>query len=207
MSTILDIQRKPKFRGLFTVSLDNGQTFDISDLELSLAGLKIGLSVTSEQASQYQADGDQNRAYDEACRYLLVRPHSRFEVVTYLRRRQWDGALIERVAERLVASQLIDDRQFVETWVANRQLNKPRSQRHLVGELLAKGVPREVIDDVLRVRDPDDETRALHALAQKKSKLSQYQQPQKLAQYLVRQGYEYSLVKKVLDQLESDIAE
>lgn len=204
MPRIREIKRQPSRRGRFRVTLDDERVFDVSDLEISLAGLRVGSEMPDTQVAAYFAESEQSKAFDLAAAFLVARPHSRQEVARYLARKRMSETGTKAAIARLEVSGLIDDRQFAEMWVSNRLSQKLRSKRHLTGELAAKGVSGEIIDEVLRGLDPDDEERVLTILARKKNKLSQYRQPQKLAQYLVRQGYQYGLVKKVLDQIATE---
>ena len=62
-------------------------------------------------------------------------------------------------------------------------------------ELMKKGNSREIIEEVLDGRDDEDELRKM--VAKKRSK---YDDENKLMAYLVRQGFPYDLVRKVVEE-------
>lgn len=182
--------------------VDGTSSFVLGALELGASGLAIGQELDADEIEKFQLATDEEKAYQAAARYVVVRPRSRQEVATYLRRKGVVDDSASQILEKLTRNGLLDDKQFATAWVASRQMSRPRSRRRLVGELQNKGVAKDDIDDVLGETDPEREMKALEMLARKKQKLTQYRQPQKLIGYLLRQGYEYDLVKKVLERLE-----
>jgi SOS response regulatory protein OraA/RecX len=106
-----------------------------------------------------------------------------------------DKAVAERVFNRLVEKGHIDDEQFTRWWVENRSLKKGASRRKLEAELRVKGVDLQIIEKHLAdsARTDDDELRKVIA-----KKSGRYGDPQKLMQYLARQGFSYDDIKTAL---------
>src|SRR5690242_5517802 len=135
-----------------------------------------------------------------ALRYLSIRSRTNFEMMDYLTRKGFESAVVEAELERLAEAGLLDDRQFAESWVANRQMLRPRSRRQLEQELMAKRVPSAVITEVLD--GLADDSLALEAVIQKKRRLPQYGDDRRLVEYLQRQGFRYDQIKKALGRLD-----
>jgi regulatory protein len=77
-------------------------------------------------------------------------------------------------------------------------LYRKKGNRQITAELFKKGLDRETIDQAMQT-DADDEMARLRSLITKKMALPRYQaDPQKLAQYLMRQGFSYLLIKEAL---------
>src|SRR5260370_16055338 len=57
-----------------------------------------------------------------------------------------DADMVERVLDRLAASQLVDDREFAAFWIENRERFNPRSARAMTVELRQLGVDRETAE-------------------------------------------------------------
>ena len=70
-------------------------------------------------------------------------------------------------------------------------------------ELMMKGVSSEDIGVVMGELGQEDELQSLMAVIEKKRRLAQYQEQDKLIGYLARQGYKYDLIKKALEGLDS----
>ena len=79
-----------------------------------------------------------------------------------------------------------------------------KSNRAIMSELFAKGVDREVANQVLE-ESADSELARLKILIAKKQRLSRYQKdPAKLMQYLVTQGFNWQLVKQELNNTDPE---
>jgi SOS response regulatory protein OraA/RecX len=82
--------------------------------------------------------------------------------VTEVRRRLiragYREAMVQAALDRLTAVGYLDDDVFARAWVESRDRAKPRGERALRSELLAKGVDRAVIELVLAERrsGPDE---------------------------------------------------
>ena len=87
-----------------------------------------------------------------AAAFLAVRPRSIEETRRRLRYLGYRHALVDQVVERLAEMGYLDDEAFARAWVESRDRARPRGELALRRELALKGVPREVIDDVLTNR-------------------------------------------------------
>lgn len=202
MPVITDITAQKRQTDIYNIIVDGKFVCGLGALELSSAGLKVGLEITHEDITRLVAQSQGAKAYNLALRYLSYRPRSEFEVREYLRRKEYEDEAIERALRQLHGNKFVDDTAFAESWVRSRQASAPRSMRILRMELMKKRVAKDVIDSVLSEQDAGMEVEALRAVAAKKLRLVRFSQDnQKLIQYLVGQGYRYSDVKRVLDEL------
>ncbi len=196
--------------GKYRFSLDVSQVVDL--------GINIGQEFDEEGLSRLEGESQFGKVYAKALEYCLMRPHSAQEVKDYLRRKTMNtryksrtGKLKDRpgispemadsVFSRLQERGYIDDEKFARWWIENRNIKKGVSRRKLQSELLGKGISPSIIDAVLADshRNDDDE---LRKVINKKSK--RYDDPKKFIQYLMRQGFSYDDVKRVLASDESD---
>src|SRR5262249_40740911 len=123
---------------------------------------------------------------DAALRFLSHRQRSEREVRRRLNEKEHDPERIDRVVERLQEVRLIDDGEFADYGLTQRQLHKPRGERALRAELFQKGVPREVVDEALE-NDGRDEARDAYRAAERRaaalSRLDEASFRQRLAQF------------------------
>ena len=89
---------------------------------------------------------------DAAARFLETRPRSVAEVRRRLIRAGYREAMVQAALDRLTEVGYLDDDAFARAWVESRDRAKPRGERALRSELLAKGVDRAVIELVLADR-------------------------------------------------------
>ena len=195
----------------FFYSLDISQVVDF--------GVKIGREFSDEELTELKKASDFGKFYARALEFALLRPHSEKEIRDYLKRKTlsrkvrvknrktgeyqtkvregYDASLVPLVLERLIERGYVDDARFAKLWVENRNVKKGVSTKKLRMELIEKGISSQIIDDVLSENSRDERTELQKVIARKASK---YSDQQKLIQYLLRQGFNYS---DILDELSS----
>lgn len=161
-----------------------------------------------------QADWDRleqaergSQAWNAALRLLEVRPRSEQELRTRLQRKQFLPEQIDTAIKRLRDLELLDDAQFAQLWVANRQNLNPRGAQALRQELRAKGIDRQVVDEVIEANvDEDSEhaacadvaRKALHKYARETDRAT-FQR--KFGGFLQRRGFSFATIKPILAEL------
>ena len=140
--------------------------------------------------------------YEVAVRYLASRPKSVAEIARHLRGKRFDADDVERAIDRLRAQRYVDDDAFARYWVEQRERFKPRGDRALKSELIAKGVSREVIEVVLGERAPDaDVEQAKRALSRPMTRWATLAAPErkrKIHTYLAARGFDYGTIEEVI---------
>ncbi len=196
----------------FFCSLDISQVVDLH--------LKVSKELSEEEYAEIKQASEFGKFYTRALEYTLLRPRSSKEIRDYLKKktisrkiriknrrtgeyetrekRGYDVSLIPLVFSRLEERGYIDDYRFAKLWVENRNVSKGTSIKKLRLELMQKGIDSRIIDQVFAetTRSDDDELEKI--IAKKRHK---YSDDQKLIQYLLRAGFNYS---DVLDALSVD---
>lgn len=201
MARVTDIQPQKKHQQLFNIFLDDKFAFSLSDLELSNSGLRIGDDVGEATVEALKTRSQVSKGYTMALRLLARRPRSRYELQTYLERKQLTATSVTEIVHKLEAQGLIDDREFARLWVDNRNLLKPRSRRALQAELMQKRVGKDIIADQLDQIGEETEINNLTTLIEKKKKNPRYADRRILTEYLSRQGFSYQTIQKAFTVL------
>jgi len=197
MPVVTDIKQQQRLKGRFSIYVDGRYGFSLSDTALLDSRLTVGQEMTGEELKTYKQLSLDDKVYANALRYAAMRLRSRWELESYLQRKQASPALATQILEKLEAIGMIDDLAFAKTWVDNRHLLKPTSKRKLQQELRAKHVANDIISQVLQADETDDR-QSLRQLVDRKRRQSKYQDDMKLMQYLSRQGFSYDDIKHVL---------
>lgn len=198
----------------FFCSLDISQVVDLH--------IKIGRELDKEELDQLKCASDFGKFYARALEYSLTRPHSSKEIKDYLKRKTldrkirikdkktgeyitrekkgYDASLVELVFNRLEERGYVNDYRFAELWVENRNISKGTSLKKIRIELQQKGISSSVIEEVLGNSERDDIAELRKVIARKAKK---YPDEQKLIQYLLRQGFNYSDISDELSSIES----
>lgn len=119
---------------------------------------------------------------------------------------------IEKTIQKLKENKLLDDRRFTGAWIRQRNQFSPRGIFLLKRELQQKGVSEEDIENGLceleKQEEPIHETEL--AIEAGRRKLKVYHNlngevfRRRLAGFLARRGFGYSVIKIALDKLEKE---
>ena len=184
------------------VFLDGKHAFNLEVDVAIKGGLKVGQEISASQVEALKKAGYQQRCYDAAARLLGYRPRSEYEIRQRLTQRGFDNDTIGAVLTRLKEHDLINDSNFARFWRDTRQSFSPRSQWLIRAELKQKGVPSEIIDQV--VGDINDIDNAYHAAKKKAGSLATADHQdfrRRLGEYLKRRGFGYSVIIKTIERL------
>jgi regulatory protein len=107
-------------------------------------------------------------ARDQCIKLLAVRPRTRAELDTALRRRGFDDDVIAEVLDRYSDVGMIDDEAFARAWVTSRHHSKGLARRALAGELRRKGVSDDDLGTALDELDGDTEVETARALVERR---------------------------------------
>ena len=114
---------------------------------------------------------------------------------------------IEAVIAKLIDMRVIDDENFANFFVSNRNQIKGTSEKKLRMELRNKGVSDEIIRKVLpedefgeKIRD--DKVEIMKMIEKKRRR---GYDDAKLTQYLARQGFSYDLIRESLNSVSEDV--
>jgi regulatory protein len=184
------------------ISLDEKQAFSLAiDLVIS-EKLKIGQEISTSQIANLKKVSYQQSCYEAATRLLSYRLRSEDEMKRRLNKLGFNTDTVKAVQIRLKAQGLLDDNNFARFWRDNRISFNPRSRCLIKVELRQKGVPNEIIDQV--INDIDDENNAYKAAQKKADKITitDYQDfRRRLGGYLKNRGYNYRVIIKTIDHL------
>jgi len=194
---ITAIKQQVKQQGRYSIFVEGKYSFSLSDSALLESKIASGQDLTAQQVAEYKKLSGDDRLYNQALRYVAMRPRSVWEMEMYLQRKKADPLLSQQILNKLSNIDLLNDRKFAESWLASRRLLKPTSRRRLSQELRQKHVGDEIIEQVL-AEDETDELMTLRDLVERKRRQSKYQDDLKLMQFLARQGYGYGDIKTVL---------
>ena len=196
--TGLKVQKRNKDR--VNVYLDGEYAFGLS--RIVAAWLHNGQELSEEKIAELKAQDDVEVALQRALNYLSYRPRSEREVRQNLKKHKFHEGVIDEIIERLKRGGLVNDSSFAELWVENRSEFRPRGGRMLRQELRQKGVPDEVISEV--VSDLDETGLALKAARKKgrRYRTLEYEDFQKkLYGFLARRGFHYGTISVVVPKV------
>jgi regulatory protein len=201
--TAIEVQKKNPDR--VSVYLDEQFAFGLS--RIVAAWLKVGQDLSAEKVAALQADEAREVAIQKALRFLGYRARSVREVRENLQKHEIPEVVIELTLKRLQETGLLNDQEFAQAWVENRNTFRPRSRRALALELRRKGLDDEVIQQTLE-QSVDETALAREAARKYLRKVESLEWPDfrnKLGGFLGRRGFAYAIVAPVLREIWAEL--
>jgi regulatory protein len=196
------ITQQLKQKDRYSIYVDEKYVFSLSEGALLAAGLSTGMELTRQDLTEYKKLSNDDKAFNSALRYAAMRYRSEWELSDYMRRKEVEEPVALKIMVKLRRLNMLNDSVFAQAWVENRRLLKPVSKRRLVQELKQKRVSEEIINKVLQ-QDPTEERAVLVELIERLCRQQKYHDPQKLMQYLARQGFGYDDIKNVIADMDT----
>jgi len=207
--TALFIQKRNPNR--VNIYLDGEFGFGLA--KIVAAWLKVGDELDADKIEKLMQSDTFEVAYQKAIHFLGTRIRSIREVSSKLRDAGFEQPVIDQVTQRLSESRLLDDEQFAQTWVENRNSFRPRSHRFLAVELKQKGISDLIIQKTILSTEPEGEMayKLAYQYARKKAMGNWQEFRKRLGAYLMRRGFGYDivgpLIRKVWDEMAEDRVE
>jgi regulatory protein len=153
-----------------------------------------------------QNDQTLQQAKQQAYRLLSYRSQTASELSERLQRRGYATTIIAEILRQLVIDGYIDDRRVALDWARYRLQAKPLGRRRLAWELRRRGIPSEVLDEVLQeVYSEYDEGKLAEQAARKYLRVHalphSLRDRQRCARYLMGLGFEGDTVAATLAAL------
>ncbi|MBN1523267.1 MAG: regulatory protein RecX [Spirochaetales bacterium] len=141
---------------------------------------------------------ENNETLQRGLRLLALRVHSEKEIRQKLVLRGFPQTSIDYTVNYLYKYSWLDDTEFARQWVQSRLRKTGFGRSRLKQELYSKGVHRDIINTVLAETYPaETEQDQCRAYLQKISRTASFTQ-EKLIQKLLRRGFAYPVIKKVM---------
>jgi regulatory protein len=163
--------------------------------------------------SKTHQPSDEERARDICLRLLAIRPRTKAELATALRKGRIPAEVAAGLLDLYGEVGMVDDAAFARAWVTSRHHSKGLARRALAGELRRKGVDGQAVGEALDELDPATEEATARELVRRKlrtvSPRDRHERPdatlRRLVGMLARKGYGPGLaIRVVKDALAED---
>lgn len=150
---------------------------------------------------------DFDKFYLIATNFLSYRPRSEKEVRDKLEQKNTPAEIIEKIISRLKEQRFLNDEKFAKDWIHSRSTYRLKSKRIIKMELQKKGIDPEIIEKTLNSKDDEElsDSQQIKKLLEKR--FSRYKDLpgdklyQKLGGFLARRGFDWSTIKKSIDDI------
>jgi regulatory protein len=194
---ITSIKQQIKNPERVSVFVEGKYTFSLSLDELLKYKVKSNDELSASDVKKFKKISADGKLRARSLEWLLNRPRAEREFRDYLYRKKAEPEQIENLVNEFSEKGYLDNAKFA-SWFAELLTRRGKSNRAIMAELFKKGIGRDIVDDSIN-SEAGNEVERLKNIIEKKRKLSRYKNnPQKLTQYLISQGFSYQLVKETL---------
>jgi regulatory protein len=194
---ITSIKQQIKNPERVSVFVEGKYTFSLSLDELLKYKVKSNDELSASDVKKFKKISADGKLRARSLEWLLNRPRAEREFRDYLYRKKAEPEQIENLVNEFSEKGYLDNAKFA-SWFAELLTRRGKSNRAIMAELFKKGIGRDIVDDSIN-NETGNEVERLKNIIEKKRKLSRYKNnPQKLTQYLISQGFSYQLVKETL---------
>lgn len=203
MGKITDISQQKKHAHLYNIFVDESFYCSVSDMDLSVLNIRVGSELSQVDLEKIKSNSEISKTYDRALYYLQYGPRTQKQMTKYLLQKGYNEVYIDIVIKKLVSNNYINDKQYTTNFIEEKQKYRLKSNSYIKSQLIKKGIDKSVIDASLKTQNENNQFDIIKELATKKySQGTRYKDKQKMTQYLLRQGFNYSEISKALDELD-----
>ena len=210
---VTDIKQAVKNENRVNVFVNDKYSFSLDIAQLVDFKIKKGQAITEADLEKFKNASEFGKLYQRTLEWVLVRPRSVRETRDYLFKKSIQpvkskdpetkktvlkkptvdrAQFTEQIIDRLIEKGYLDDERFAKYFVENRFVKKGISKKRLQLELAKKGIDKEIAEQVLNIRNDDDEIKKIIA------KKSNRYDKDKMINYLVRQGFPFETVRNLV---------
>lgn len=201
---ITKIEPQKRHRDRRSVYIDGSYAVGISLETLIKLDLFEGKEVDEEELKRIVFEIENEKAKNYAKLLLSYRERSPKEIEDRLKEKGYSEEVIHRVISDLNETGLLDKKRFARMWIKDRLGFSGKGKRLITLELLKKGLKKEEIEEAFKNSD-FDELEIAKKMAERYLSHLKDTDPlkgrKKLYDYLVRRGFSFEVIEKVLNEL------
>lgn len=214
MPKITSIEPQKKNPHRFNIYLDGQFAFGADEDLVVDQRLVVGKEVPQEMLEKLIWEAAVGKLMERVYALFDRRMRTEKEVRDYLKnlsfkrkvkdQEEISNQAVELVIAKLTQKRLLDDKEFAKAWIESR--GKKKGVRVLKNELFKKGISKEVIEEVtnaegLEVRQDNGAEQLLLKRIPRFKGLPLVEQKRKATDFLLRRGFEYDLVRQIVEKL------
>ncbi len=201
------IQSLTKKNNYVTVSFDNDEKIRLHYEVAVQCGLRKNDEISDQRLNEIKKEEELFSLKNSALRIISRRPHSSFELKVKLQKKGFNKNDIQPIINDFLEKEYLNDRDFAFRF-AEEALRKKKGLMKIKGDLISKGIRREIIDEVIANLE-DNESLTINAKVLAEKKLSSLKRKdveyiklkQKLYAYLNSKGYNSQIIREVIEEL------
>lgn len=209
MKTITKIEYQKRNKERFNIYIDEEYGFSVDINILIKYSLKKNMELSNELIDDIKSSEEKISVYNYGISVLSRAAKSEYELRHKMQDKGFDSQLIDNAINTLKEQKYLDDEKYCEMFINDKINISKYGVRKIKEALYYKGIDKEIIEQKIKsISSKDEEERAF--MLGKKKLLSIKEEDTrkkglKLSNYLVGKGFEYETVRKVVNNLVTNV--
>jgi regulatory protein len=210
---ITKIYKHPTRKNKYVVNFDSGSDLELTSEVLLKFGLRSGDEIDEKAIDEIKQEQNFTSARDSSLRLISRRIRSEKEIIDKLKSKKYDEITIQKVLESLNKLNLLNDKDFANKFVSDSiHLKRPFGKLALKFKLQKFGIEKSTASDgINELMTEETEVKLAYDAASKKLRLlkkhPKEKQKQRIYSFLAQRGFNYDIVRKVMNKLDFEIEE
>ena len=206
MPKITKIEQQKRNKDRVSVYIDDEFAFCIHKDILVEFNVYVGMNLEDDYIKDILKREEQKKANDYALNLLSYRARSEKEIYDKLKGKGYEDSIINATINMLQRYNFINDVEYAKMFVREKMNLSKNGSYKIKQKLYLKGINRDIIDNVMEeLIDEEEEFEKALAIAEKKvqsyGNIEDYKKYRKLNDFLLRRGFDYDIVSKVITTL------
>lgn len=202
MSKITKIEVQKKDKNRVNLYVDDEFYHGLALDTVVKHGLKVGDDIDEKHFSDIVLESERITLFNKCLDYIGSSYKTAKQVRDYLKRKDYDSALIDETLAKLKEYRVLDDANFAQMYISTYKTKYGNNM--LKKKLLEKGVSKTTIDTLLDENDTDEDVVRHLALKKLGSKEPTFENLAKVMRFLVGRGFDYDIVNSVCKNFGQD---
>lgn len=200
----MKITKIEKKKRLYLIEIDETEKLYVTEDTIVHFMMTKGMIITTEELENIKQFAQFSYGKNMALYYLSFKKRTEKEVRDYLLQHEIDIKIIPKIIQNLKEDKWIDDKNYARQIIASNMISGNKGSYLLKQKLTQKGIPQTIIEQELAKIDffPLAEKIAQKLLHKYETKLPQKALNEKILQFLINKGFNYSEAKTALSTLE-----
>lgn len=203
---ITKITRQKRNEERYNIFLDEKYAFSVDESIIIQYGLTKGKILDEMVVGEITFDDEVSKAYNRGLSYLSFQMRSEHEIQQKLLKEEYGEAVIAEAIQKLIRIGLLDDQMYSKALADTKKKTSKKGPRAIIQDLKQKGIAPKLQQEMLDDFSEEEQLEMALDLAEKKVRQEKNKTPnqvkQKIQEFLMRKGYDYSIIQQVIPKLE-----